>query len=321
MKSVSELTDFYYKTLYPVLQELEDERKKLKNRIIQIGIFYTLITAFGMMFLIKNDTINVDLLAFLGFGYIAGGGILYKYLTKDYTDEFKSKVISPLIKEIDNNLNYFPKMHIPETYFNRSRFFISTPDRVNGNDLIKGKIDGIPIQLSDFHAEKKHKDTKGRTTWSTMFQGLFIISEFNKNFKGQTVVLPDSAQKTFGDFIGNWLQANNFGRNDLVKMDDPAFEKEFVVYSSDQIEARYILTHTLMQRLLNYKKRSKHPLYVSFIGGNIYMAIEYNKDLFEPSVFHSLLKYKIAMEYVNTLHLALGVVEELKLNQKLWSKL
>lgn len=47
----------------------------------------------------------------------------------------------------------------------------------------------------------------------------------------------------------------------------------------------------------------------------------FNKDRFEPSVFHSLLKYKIAMEYVQTLHLAIGIVEELKLNQKLWSKL
>ena len=50
------------------------------------------------------------------------------------------------------------------------------------------------------------------------------------------------------------------------------------------------------------------------------MAIEYNKDLFEPSIFRSLLNYKIAMEYVSTLHLAIGIVEELKLNQKLWSK-
>ena len=50
------------------------------------------------------------------------------------------------------------------------------------------------------------------------------------------------------------------------------------------------------------------------------MAIEYNKDLFEPSVFHSLLEYKIAMEYIQTLHLALVIVQELQLNQKLWSK-
>ncbi len=103
-------------------------------------------------------------------------------------------------------------------------------------------------------------------------------------------------------------------------MDSPEFEKEFVVYSSNQIEARYILTHTLMKRLLVFKKRSKHPVYISFIGESIHMAIEYNKDLFEPSVFRSLLNYKIAMEYVQTLHLAIGIIDELKLNQKLWSK-
>jgi hypothetical protein len=75
-----------------------------------------------------------------------------------------------------------------------------------------------------------------------------------------------------------------------------------------------------MKKLLIFKHKSKHPLYVSFAGTHIHIAIEYNKDLFEPSVFHSLLEYKVAMEYVQNLHLAIGVVQELKLNQKLWSK-
>ena len=103
-------------------------------------------------------------------------------------------------------------------------------------------------------------------------------------------------------------------------MDHPEFEKEFVVYATDQIEARYILSHSLMQKLLHFKTRSKHPLHISFIGQSINLAIEYNKDLFEPSVFRSLLDYKIAMQYVQTLHLCIGIIEELKLNQKLWSK-
>jgi hypothetical protein len=75
-----------------------------------------------------------------------------------------------------------------------------------------------------------------------------------------------------------------------------------------------------MKKLLAFKHKSKHPVYISFIGTHIYMAVSYDKDLFEPSIFHSLLDYKVAMEYIKTLHLAIGVVEELKLNQKLWSK-
>ena len=103
-------------------------------------------------------------------------------------------------------------------------------------------------------------------------------------------------------------------------MDSVEFEKEFVVYSTDQIEARYILSHSLMEKLLNFQKRSKYPVCISFTGGSIYIAINSNDDQFEPSIFHSLLKYKIAMEYVGTLHLAVGIIQELKLNQKLWGK-
>ena len=313
MKNVSELTDFYYKNLFPSLEALEKERKQLRSRIIVFGVILTTIVA--LLASIFTDYIN-----FIIFGYIAIGGILYKFLLKDYTKEFKQKIIRPLIHAIDKNLNYSESLHVAQSHFDKSDLF-SSPDKFSGNDLVRGKIEDINIQFSDIHAEKKHRDSKGNTSYSTIFQGLFIISEFNKNFHGQTVVLPDTAQSTFGTLIGNWLQSKNMARDKLVKMDDPAFEKEFVVYSTDQIEARYILSHSLMKKLLLFKKKSKHPLHISFIGSHIHMAIEYNKDLFEPTVFSSLLDYKVAKEYVQTLHLAIGIVQELKLNEKLWSKI
>jgi hypothetical protein len=318
MKSISELTDFYYKTLYPVLQKLEEDRKNIKKRIISVAILYTLIV-FGVFFAIVGN-FNFDAFIYVGIFYVATLASIYRYLISDYTSDFKAKIITPLIYEIDKNLNYHPEMHIPTANFNRSKLFTSKPDKVDGNDYVYGKIDNIEIAFSDFHAQKEQKDAKGNRSFETIFQGLFIVSDFHKNFKAETIVLPDSAQKVFGELVGGWLQSNNLSRKQLIKMDNPDFEKEFVVYGTDQIEARYILTHTLMQKLLNYKKKTKHPIYISFIGGKIYMAIEYNDDMFEPSVFHSLLEYKIAMQYVATLHLAIGIVEELKLNQKLWSK-
>jgi hypothetical protein len=320
MKSTSELTDFYYKKLFPSLEKLEDDRKQLRHRIITIGVIYTVVSIL-LASTLFSATGSGDVLIFGLVFYLAIGGGIYKYLIKDYTKEFKNKVISPLITALDKNLNYSQESHVPTEYFTRSRIFTSKPDKISGNDFVKGSIDGIEIQFSDLHAQKKHKDSKGNTSWSTIFQGLFIVSDFNKNFKGETIILPDSAQNTFGNLIGSWLQSNNMNRDELVKMDSVAFEKEFVVYSTDQIEARYILSPLLMSKLLAFKKRSKYPLSISFRGGNIFMAIASNKDLFEPSIFHSLLKYKIAMEYVRTLHLAIGIVEELKLNQKLWSKL
>ncbi|MCW8894853.1 MAG: DUF3137 domain-containing protein [Sulfurimonas sp.] len=312
MKSISDLTDFYYKNLFPTLEKLEADRKKLKEKVIIIGVIYTLITAF----IAYNLSGYLD---FILFAYIALGAIIYKFLVHDYTHEFKMSVIKPLVHAIDNSLLYSSKTHVSEYLFNHSDLF-SKPDRMSGNDYVKGKIDDINIQFSDIHAEKRNRNSKGKDSWSTIFKGLFIISEFNKKFQGQTVVLPDTAQNTFGNIIGNWLQSKNMARDELVKMDDPEFEKEFVVYSTNQVEARYILSSSLMKKLLAFKHKSKHPVHISFIGGQIHMAIEYNKDLFEPAIFSSLLEYKVAMEYVKTLHLAIGIVQELKLNQKLWSK-
>jgi len=319
MKSISQLTDFYYKELYPTLQELENDRKKIKKRVIYVGIIYLLFVTLIGLAIYKQ--LSLDILFLFAVFILAGMKFIYSYFVDEYSVDFKNKIIAPLINEIDNNLDYSPHLHIPTAEFNRSKLFSDRPDRVSGNDYVHGKIDDIPILFSDFYAEKKHTNSRNKESWEKIFQGLFIISEFPKNFHAQTIVLPDSAQKFFGNLIGNWLQANNFSRDELVKMDNSEFEKEFVVYSTDQIEARYILTPRLMQKLLSYKKRVKHPLYISFIGGKIYMAIEYNNDMFEPAIFRSLLEYKIAMDYIQTLHLAIGVVEELKLNQKLWSKI
>nr|WP_321268378.1 DUF3137 domain-containing protein [uncultured Sulfurimonas sp.] len=319
MKTASELTDFYYKTLYPTLQELEEDRKHLRHRIIVVGVIYSLIVGAITVSLSSFIAQSPDILFFIGFAYFGLGTLIYKFLIKDYTQEFKQNIIRPLIQAIDANLSYNCQHHITESLFTRSDLF-SSPDRMSGNDYVRGNIDGTNIEFSDIHAEKRHKNSKGKESWSTIFRGLFIVAEFNKNFHGKTLVLPDTAQSTFGNLIGNWLQSNNFSRDELVKMDDNDFEREFVVYSSDQVEARYILSNSLMKKLLVFKKKSEHPVYISFIGNHIHMAVYYDKDLFEPSVFRSLLEYKIAMEYVKTLHLAISIVDELKLNQKLWSK-
>ena len=319
MKTVEELTSFYNTKLYASLEEFEKKRKKLRFQMIFIFIiiFWNMATIYFFFFYGENQSINI-MFFFIAILF-ALTSFLYKYLKHDYRNEFKEKIIKPLIKELDQNLHYSANLHVDKETFNKSQLF-SKPDKFSGNDFIIGQIDSTQIQFSDIHAQKKHKDSKGRTKYSTIFQGLFIIANFNKNFQGRTIVLPDLAQNSFGDIIGSWLQSKNAARDELVKMDNPTFEKEFVIYSTDQIEARYILSHTLMQNLLNFKQKTKHDISISFVKNNIHLAINYGKDLFEPTVFKSLLNDEITKEYIETLVLALSTVEELKLNERLWSK-
>jgi hypothetical protein len=210
---------------------------------------------------------------------------------------------------------------ISQYLFERSHLFNHTIDRYSGNDYVKGSIDDVPLEFSDVHAEYQTKDSKGRTQWQTLFRGLFLVAEFNKYFKSRTIILPDLAEKTFGNLIGGWLQSKNISRDPLIQLDDPEFEKQFVVYGNDPIEARYILSHSMMKRLLEFQKKISYPLFISFVQNHIHVGIETKKNLFEPTLYTSLLDYKQAMEYINTLRYTLGIVEELKLNEKLWSKL
>ncbi|MBD3807050.1 DUF3137 domain-containing protein [Sulfuricurvum sp.] len=84
--------------------------------------------------------------------------------------------------------------------------------------------------------------------------------------------------------------------------------------------ARYILSHSMMKRILDFQRRISHPLFISLVHNHIHVGIATGKDLFEPTVFTSLLDYKQAMEYVNTLQNTIGLIEELKFNEKLRSK-
>lgn len=67
----------------------------------------------------------------------------------------------------------------------------------------------------------------------------------NKKFEGKTVVLKDSG----------WLNLfKKIGRPERVKLEDVSFERQFEVFSDNQIEARYLLTTAFMERMSEVKK-------------------------------------------------------------------
>jgi len=320
MKSISELTDFYYKELYPSLEELEKARQEIISQMQLYGGMALTVFLLIELWLGQNFGFFHPFMLAVAIGFIMILSIAYRWMTSDYAKDFKASVITPLINAIDSNLLYKAEFMISRHLFERSNLFQHSVDRYNGNDYVKGSIDGVPIEFSDIHAEYQTRDSKGRTQWHTLFRGLFLVAEFNKNFNSRTVVLPDVAEKTFGNLIGGWLQSVNLSRDKVIQLDDPTFEKQFVVYGNDPIEARYILSHSMMKRIVEFQRKLSYPLFISFVNNHIHIAIATEKDLFEPALFKSLLDYTQAMEYINTLRSTIGIVEELKLNEKLWSK-
>lgn len=154
MKTVEELTSFYNTKLYASLEEFEKKRKKLRFQMIFIFIiiFWNMATIYFFFFYGENQSINI-MFFFIAILF-ALTSFLYKYLKHDYRNEFKEKIIKPLIKELDQNLHYSANLHVDKETFNKSQLF-SKPDKFSGNDFIIGQIDSTQIQFSDIHAQKK----------------------------------------------------------------------------------------------------------------------------------------------------------------------
>ena len=316
MKTTEELKTFYSETLADDLQALEQQRKAILQKLTIAGIVIAIVLFVVLAIAAQSGAFPV--LIFILFAAIIVFGIIAKILSRDYVAKFKSNIIGRIVKFIDPNLNYIQKGKIEKETFMDSDIFKTKPNRYKGDDYVRGTIGKTPIEFSEIHAQYESGSGKNKRT-VTVFKGLFFIADFNKHFTCKTVVLPDTAESLFGSF-GKMFQAWNLSRDQLIKLEDPEFEKLFVVYGTDQIQARYILSTSLMARITDFKKKTGQKIFLSFIDSKVYVAISYTKNLFEPKVFSTLMNFELIREYFDELQLATGIVDDLNLNTRIWSK-
>lgn len=103
-----------------------------------------------------------------------------------------------------------------------------------------------------------------------------------------------------------------------VKLEDVDFDKHFSVYTKDQVEARYLLTPTFMERLKHLETSfGTKGIKCSFFDDCIMFAISSKKDLFElGSLYKSLKSKKSVEEFYNEIQSVQNMIDYLKLNEK-----
>jgi hypothetical protein len=300
------------------LRELRDGTRKkalaVSCGIVAVAVVITLVAALAVgAFLMFIPILGIVLAISVYIGMMHGVKLKYKKL-----------VVPSLLKDIDPGLAYNPTGCIPKEEFRRSKIFSNTPSVYVGEDLVFGTYKGIPVRFSELKVQEKHGSGKN-TTYHTFFKGIFLIADFNKDFKYSHWVLPDSAEAAFGQVFGNFLQKINLpGRGHMTRMEDPAFEKKFVVYTENDVEARYILSPKLMHTMLNLSERFRKGasrIGFAFMNSNVYIAIpiESGRDLFEmPS--KGDLGEDTARRTQEELREILSVFDTMELDLRLWSK-
>ena len=149
-------------------------------------------------------------------------------------------------------------------------------DRSRFEDRLSGVRSGVDFEFFEAQLTRRKTQTRnGRTStrYVTVFEGQCLRFDFHKRFFGETLVTRDA-----GFF-------NRFGGKsgmDRAQLEDPEFEKAFEVYTTDQVEARFLLTPEMMAKLLELEQAFHGKgLRCAFSGEQMLIAVE-GDNLFEP---------------------------------------
>lgn len=325
MITKEELVGLYEGQLKKNLSELESIRKNIKNRKLLATVLIVLALVVLVAFFVALEISSFAPLFFVLFITLLIVGIVLSFknvkITKAYRLRYKNEVVREIVKAIDPEWDYNQSDFISQNEYHKSDLFRQSFDRYKGDDLISGKIEKTDFRCSELHTEYKETTTDGhgkrQERWVTIFKGLFFHADFNKNIQGRTYIEPDTAERLLGKF-GQKLQASSKGK--LVKLENPEFERIFAVFASDQTEARYILTPTIMEALVNIYNKYNRKMYLSFIDSRVYCALSFSKDLFEPKIFSSGTKFEDIEMMYNLFLLNSTIIHELNLNTRIWTK-
>ncbi len=292
----------------PELAKYEDERRKIRENCI------TIITILVIVNLIFHLTFNnteagrsLVVAPTLAFSIISLF-FIYTYRT-NFLKKIK-KVVMPSLSKCLGDLSWRNNGSIQANLI-RSSGLVDTFTDTTVDDTFKGKINNIPIEIGEVKLENvimTYKNRKAKMNSTEVFSGIIITIKMNKPFKGRTIIKPDSLTHT-----------PPFENLRHTTLEDVVFEKKYDVFTDDEIEARYLITTSFMERLVNVKTAFKaKTTSCAFYKDKIIIALKSYDDLFEiRSIQEPIDRVEQYYDMFNEIYSLTNLVEHFKLDQKI----
>ena len=313
--------------LRPVANNLEIFRKEAlakrsRGTLIAAGILLTSwLVAFGIISGSSEAMIGGVICGVLG---TVIAGVVYSQVAgsakKEYISRFKRELFSKAVSIANPGMDYHPSSMVPKTSFKDGGLFNSRIDRYEGEDAFRGTVGSTELLFSELHVQMKEttRDSKGhsRTRWVTVFKGLYLIADFHKEFTFRVKIMPDVAEATFG-WIGRKFQGIT---GNLVRLENPDFERAFKVTSTDATGARYLLTMDMQERFLALRNNWTSDIRAVLLDSSLHLAIPKSTDWFEPDLNTPADDLATLHTFLMRLTVVLRITETLDLNTRIWTK-
>jgi hypothetical protein len=262
----------------------------------------------------------------------------YESYNVNFRKYLKMHIVKPIMELY--KLSYFRCKTLGVDNFNELGVFGYQVDNMQISDAFSGQYAGVDIELLDGRIFfKKSEDSVA----DYAFSGLIVKLAMNKPFTGKTIISGKSE-------LNKILNAST--GLEKIDLEDLEFMNNFDVYSTNQVEARYLLTTSFMERVNKFlllfcgsntsiAKKTKaveasykndeqsgfmietlyrpvsYSMHICFYKGFVYFFIPTYVNFFEITFRETLLneeKYWLICEQINAI---LEIVEYFKLDKDL----
>lgn len=266
-----------------VLQELTALQKQPKKRLL-ISVFLPILLGIAAFLTIFPSPFVIFFVFIL---FIILLLAYYGAAKKQYTNYYKSKLVTTIFKNTFQNLVYEPARGFDRSFI-AGTGLVYMGNEYSSEDYISGEYKGVSFQRSDVTIEEEttSTDSEGNTTTSTTtyFSGRWFFVNFNKNFSRELMLV----QKGFSyanEKKGIFTKKDE--RRHAIEFENEAFNKVFSCYCQDDQEAFYLITPQIMESLLAYSGNSDGKILIGFKDNVVHIAIDNRTDMLEPHVLRA----------------------------------
>ena len=293
-----EFQEAFFKKISPGLSKYESERLRQfgYTRAVKIA---ALIIILVLVFLTKQ--IDIGLILFI---CCIAGAVCFG-LKKKFENEIKQKIM-PYVCKCLGDLKWKYAQCSFEQLLCKSGI-IDRYNRVSYDDSFTGIYKDINYEICETSFYYKTGTGKNSST-RTVFKGVMIKLDMNKSFMGNTVIRPDTLK-----------HASPAANLKHTTLEDVVFEKKFDVFTDDEVEARYLITPSFMERLNNMKTAfSADRVSCAFYDKYLLVGLHTSKDLFSIcSLKEPVNDGKQFFTMFEEILSIIKLIDHFKLNQKI----
>jgi hypothetical protein len=317
MISKDKLSELYNNKLKQRLSGLEKNRKRVKTMQITtfILLFISIIVLVVFAYPIEHSA-HAKVI-FSGLFSMVFIGVLFIFIDirqeRKYREYYKKEVFKEVVHIFNPNWKYDYEHCILQNEYLNSNLFKHKYNLYTGGDYVAGQLGNASFRCSElktkYNTLSYEKDGKRLYVWHTIFKGLFLHVKLEGNIKGETYLSPPESKDLSNGLIHSKKKDEKVT---VLRFENADFENAFTVHSTNEVQARSVITPRFIDAIMKFYNKYKYPLHLSIIGSNIYCAVSLKKDLFEPRVFKSLLNYNDVELVYNFFEMNETIIEEAK---------